>query len=39
LALLLGLLRYLSGRQTLTWKPTLRPMRPEMLLDKGPDNR
>ena len=35
LALLLGLLRYLSGRQTLTWKPTLRQMRPEMLLDKG----
>jgi len=39
LALLLGLLRYLSGRQTLTWKPTLRQIRPEMLLDKGPDNR
>ena len=38
-ALLLGLLRYLSGRQTLTWKPTLRQIRPEMLLDKGPDNR
>src|SRR2546426_7640667 len=38
-ALLLGLLRYLSGRQTLTWKPTLRQIPPEMLLDKGPDNR
>ena len=35
LALLLGLLRYLSGRQTLTWNPTLRQIKPEMLLDRG----
>ncbi|PYX66848.1 MAG: glycosyltransferase family 2 protein, partial [Acidobacteria bacterium] len=33
-ALLLGFFRYLNGRQTLTWKPTLRATRPEMLLDK-----
>jgi len=39
LALLLGLLRYLRGRQPLTWKPTLRQRRPEMLLGKGPDNQ
>lgn len=38
-ALLLGLFRYLRGRQPLTWKPTLRQIRPEMLLGKGPDNR
>ncbi len=34
-ALLLGFVRYLNGRQTLTWKPTLRQIPPEMLLDKG----
>ena len=38
-ALLLGLLRYLNGRQTLTWKPTLRQVSPEMLLDKGLESR
>ena len=39
LALLLGFVRYLNGRQTLTWKPTLRQIRPEMHLDKGSDSR
>ena len=39
LALLLGFARYLNGGQTLTWKPTLRQSRPEMLLDKGSDSR
>ncbi len=38
-ALLLGLLRYLNGRQTLTWKPTLRQVSPEMLLNKGSKSR
>jgi len=38
-ALLLGFVRYLNGRQTLTWKPTLRQIRPEMLLYKGSDSR
>jgi cellulose synthase/poly-beta-1,6-N-acetylglucosamine synthase-like glycosyltransferase len=38
-ALLLGFVRYLNGRQTLTWKPTLRQIRPEMLLDKGSESR
>jgi len=38
-ALLAGLLRYLNRRQTLAWNPTLRQMRPEMLLDQGPDGR
>lgn len=39
LALVVGLLRYLNRRQTATWKPTLRQIRPEMLLDKGSDIR
>jgi cellulose synthase/poly-beta-1,6-N-acetylglucosamine synthase-like glycosyltransferase len=34
LALLLGLFRYLSGRQTTAWKPTPRLVRSEMLLDR-----
>jgi len=38
-ALLVGLLRYLSRRQSLAWNPTLRQMRPEMLLNKGADSR
>lgn len=39
LALVVGLLRYLNRRQTATWKPTLRQIRPEMLLDKGSQSR
>ena len=39
LALVVGLLRYLNRRQTATWTPTLRQIRPEMLLDKGSDSR
>jgi cellulose synthase/poly-beta-1,6-N-acetylglucosamine synthase-like glycosyltransferase len=38
LALLLGLLRYLSGRQTTIWKPTPRQIRAEMLLDRRGGN-
>jgi cellulose synthase/poly-beta-1,6-N-acetylglucosamine synthase-like glycosyltransferase len=38
-ALLLGLLRYLSGIKTLAWTPTPRRMRPEMALDKGAGDR
>jgi cellulose synthase/poly-beta-1,6-N-acetylglucosamine synthase-like glycosyltransferase len=42
LALLLGLLRYLRGRQTLTWNPTPRRTPAEVVLNKtpgGPRNR
>ena len=38
-ALLLGLFRYLNRRQTLTWKPTLRQVSPEVLLNKGSESR
>jgi cellulose synthase/poly-beta-1,6-N-acetylglucosamine synthase-like glycosyltransferase len=38
-ALLLGLVRYLNGRQTVTWKPTLRQIKPEMLLDEGSESQ
>ncbi len=38
-ALLLGLFRYLNRRQTLTWKPTIRQVSPEMLLNKGSESR